>query len=97
MMISTIKNIWNYIQKDWQDHPVRFFLEVACWINNLLIAIIFNTTVPDLPFLLLYPMWVGGSLTYAWCAWSRGSFGMLATYLMITVMDTYGWSKVLLG
>ena len=93
-MKDQLYNIWDWIKEDWKIHPVRFCLEVACWINNLLIAIIFNSTVPNLPFLLLYPMWVGGSLTYAWCAWSRGSFGMLATYLMITVMDMYGWVKV---
>jgi hypothetical protein len=93
-MKDQLYNIWDWIKEDWKTHPVRFCLEVACWINNLLIAIIFNSTVPNLPFLLLYPMWVGGSLTYAWCAWSRGSFGMLATYLMITVMDMYGWVKV---
>jgi hypothetical protein len=89
--------MWKWIQEDWKTHPVRFSLEVACWFNNLLIAIIFNTTVPNLPFLLLYPMWIGGSLTLAWCCWSRGSVGMLATYMMLVTMDMYGWSKVLFG
>ena len=94
-MKDQLYNIWDWIKEDWKTHPIRFCLEVACWINNLLIAIIFNSTVPNLPFLLLYPMWVGGSLTYAWCAWSRGSFGMLATGLMIASMDCVGWIKVL--
>jgi len=89
--------MWKWIREDWKTHPIRFSLEVACWINNLLIAIIFNTTVPNLPFLLLYPMWIGGSLTLAWCCWSRGSVGMLATYMMLVTMDMYGWSKVLFG
>jgi hypothetical protein len=94
-MKDQIYNIWDWIKEDWRTHPLRFSLEVACWINNLLIAIIFNTTVPNLPFLLLYPMWIGGSLILSWCCWSRNSFGMLATYLMITIMDMYGWGKVL--
>ena len=94
-MKDQIYNIWDWIKEDWRTHPLRFSLEVTCWINNLLIAIIFNTTVPNLPFLLLYPMWIGGSLILSWCCWSRNSFGMLATYLMITVMDMYGWAKVL--
>jgi hypothetical protein len=33
----------------------------------------------------------------AWCSWSRGSVGMMATFLMFMAMDLYGWSKVLLG
>jgi len=90
-------DIWNWVKEDWRTHPIRFGLEVACWINNLLIAIIFNISVPNLPFLLLYPMWIGGALVLSWCSWSRGSFGMLATYMMFLAMDMYGWSKVLLG
>ena len=89
--------IWNWVREDWQKHPLRFFLEVLCWLDSLACAIIVNTTVPHLPFLLLYPLWISGTLAYAWCAWSRGSFGMLATFLMIASMDIYGWSKVLFG
>jgi hypothetical protein len=92
-----MNNIWNWIQEDWRNNPVRFCLEVLCWLDSLACAIIVNTTVPNLPFLVLYPLWVTGTLAYAWCAWSRGSFGMLATFLMIASMDIFGWSKVLLG
>ena len=92
-----MNNIWNWIQEDWRNNPVRFCLEVLCWLDSLACAVIVNTTVPNLPFLMLYPLWVTGTLAYAWCAWSRGSFGMLATFLMIASMDIFGWSKVLLG
>jgi hypothetical protein len=95
-MNGFIKNIWEWIKDDWADNKTRFVLEVLCWLDNLLCAIIVNATVPDLPFLLLYPLWISGTLIYAWCAWSRGSFGMLATGLMIASMDSVGWIKVLL-
>ena len=96
-MPKTIENILAWIKEDWNNNPVRFCLEVLCWLDSLACAIIVNTTVPNLPFLVLYPLWVTGTLAYAWCAWSRGSFGMLATFLMIASMDIFGWSKVLLG
>lgn len=96
-MTKTIENIVAWIKEDWHNNPVRFCLEVLCWLDSLACAIIVNTTVPNLPFLVLYPLWVTGTLAYAWCAWSRGSFGMLATFLMIASMDIFGWSKVLLG
>jgi len=89
--------VWNWVREDWNNNSVRFCLEVLCWLDSLACAIIVNTTVPNLPFLVLYPLWVTGTLAYAWCAWSRGSFGMLLTFLMIASMDIYGWSKVLLG
>jgi len=96
-MIKPIENMWAWIQEDWKNNPLRFCLEVLCWLDSLVCAIILNATVPNLPFLVLYPLWVTGTLAYAWCAWSRGSFGMLATFLMIASMDIFGWSKVLLG
>jgi len=89
--------IWDGIKADWKDNKFRFVLEVLCWLDSFACAIIVNSTVPNLPFLLLYPMWIGGMLAYAWCAWSRGSFGMLATGLMIASMDSIGWIKVLLN
>ena len=96
-MTKTIDNMVAGSKEDWHNNPVRFCLEVLCWLDSLACAIIVNTTVPNLPFLVLYPLWVTGTLAYAWCAWSRGSFGMLATFLMIASMDIFGWSKVLLG
>lgn len=88
-------DIWEWIKADWRDNKFRFMVEVICWFDSLFCAIIVNATVPHLPFLILYPMWIGGTLAYAWCAWSRGSFGMLATGLMIASMDCVGWIKVL--
>jgi hypothetical protein len=94
-MIEPIENTWAWIREDWKQNPLRFCVEVLCWLDSLVCAIIVNTTVPNLPFTLLYPLWISGTLAYAWCAWSRGSFGMLATFLMIASMDTVGWMKVL--
>ena len=89
------KNITGWIQDDWRDHPGRFCVEVLCWLDSMICAIIVNTTVPDLPFTLLYPLWISGTLAYAWCAYSRGSFGMLTTFIMIASMDIWGYWKVL--
>jgi hypothetical protein len=41
-------------------------------------------------------MWISGTLAYAWCAYSRQSFGMLTTFIMIATMDLMGYIKVLM-
>jgi hypothetical protein len=97
MFYSQLTEIWQWIKDDWEDNKFRFILESLCWVDSLVCAVIVNSTVPNLPFLLLYPLWIGGTLAYAWCAWSRGSVGMLATFLMIASMDCVGWIKVLLN
>jgi hypothetical protein len=32
---------------------------------------------------------------YAWAAWNRKSFGMLANYLLLTAIDTIGLFRIL--
>ena len=91
-----LRNITDWIREDWHENRFRFVLEVLCWLDSMACAVIVNTTVPNLPFTLLYPLWISGTLAYAWCAWSRGSFGMLATFLMIASMDLVGYMKILL-
>ena len=94
--MDPIRNIVDWIREDWQSNPVRFVLESLCWLDSMTCAVIVNSTVPNLPFQILYPMWISGTLAYAWCAYSRQSFGMLTTFLMIAAMDCVGWIKVLL-
>jgi len=94
--MDPIRNITDWIREDWQSNPVRFVVECLCWLDSMACAVIVNSTVPNLPFLLLYPMWISGTLAYAWCAYSRQSFGMLTTFIMIATMDMMGYIKVLL-
>ena len=95
-MNEPIREIWEWIKQDWQDNRLRFCVELICWLDSMLCAIIVNSTVPNLPFHILYPLWISGTALYAWAAWSRGSFGMLITFLMIGSMDCIGFAKVLL-
>ena len=53
------------------------------------------TTVPNPPLLALYPVWISGCAMYAWAAWTRGSFGMLANYCLLTTIDTLGLIRLL--
>ena len=52
-------------------------------------------TVPAPPLLLLYPIWITGCALYAWAAYTRRSFGMLANYLLLTSIDTTGLLRML--
>jgi len=45
--------------------------------------------------LLIYILWVVGCSMYAWASWTRGSFGMLANYLLLTAIDTYGLIQII--
>jgi len=96
-MIEIFSGTFNWIKEDWQSHRVRFCLEVVAWAISIGCAITMATTVPNPPLLVLYPIWITGCAIYAWCAYSRRSFGMLANYILLVSIDTVGLIRMIVG
>jgi len=96
--VITRRNIqatWLYIKRDHESWPRRFWLEVFAWALSIAAAVLFALTVPDVPFFVFLAMTITGSAMYAWAAWTRGSFGMLANYVALTTIDTIGLARLL--
>jgi hypothetical protein len=81
-------DICAWIKKDFNEHPLRFILEVTAWITSIACSVIMALTLPHPPFLLLYPMFIAQCGVFAWAAWSRKSFGMLGNYVLLLSIDT---------
>ena len=92
---ENIRNTWLYIKRDHREWPFRFYVEVLAWMFSIGCAITMAVTVPDPPFVLLYVAWITGCLMYAWAAYTRGSFGMLANYLGMTMIDSVALIRLL--
>jgi hypothetical protein len=92
---KNVKATWQYIQRDHASWPARFWLELLAWAISIGAAVLFALTVPDVPFFLFLTMTISGSAIYAWAAWTRGSFGMLSNYMLLTVIDTVGMVRLL--
>ena len=86
----------NWIREDWESNRFRFAVEVIAWGISIGCAIVMALTVPTPPLLTLYPIWILGCSLYAWAAWTRRSFGMLANYLLLVAIDTTGLIRMLL-
>ena len=87
---------WQWIKEDWQSSRTRFIVEILAWAISIGCAITMAVTVPNPPLLVLYPIWILGCSMYAWAAWTRRSFGMLANYLLLVTIDTTGLIRMLL-
>ena len=85
-----------WIKDDFKTNRIRFCLEVLAWAISIGCSITMAITVPNPPLLALYPVWISGCGIYAWCAYSRRSFGMLANYILLTTIDTVGLIRMLL-
>ena len=89
-MNELLKPTFDWIKDDFHSHPFRFIVELIAWAISIACSITMAATVPTPPLLALYPIWIIGCGLYAWAAWTRKSFGMLANYLLLTTIDTIG-------
>lgn len=85
---NVVGDIFQWVKKDFRDWPLRFVLEVSAWFASIACSLIMAFTLPNPPFLLLYPMFIAQCAIFAWAAWSRKSFGMLGNYILLISIDT---------
>jgi hypothetical protein len=85
----------NWIKDDFNSHPFRFVIECIAWAISIGCSIAMALTVPNPPLLTLYPIWIIGCSLYAWAAFNRKSFGMLANYILLVSIDFVGLIRML--
>lgn len=85
-----------FICNDWKSNPFRLCLETVNWALNVAIALIFTITIPDVPLLLVYPMFLVALSISIYSALSRGSFGLLITSVTMLLIDLIGYYKLLM-
>ena len=95
-MIEFLKPTFDWIRDDFKSHPVRFCIELLAWAISIGCAITMAATVPNPPLIILYPIWITGCTLYAWAAWTRKSFGMLANYMLLVTIDSIGLIRMLM-
>jgi hypothetical protein len=94
-MNELLKPTFDWIRDDYNTHPFRFFVELLAWAVSIGCSITMALTVPNPPLLALYPIWIAGCAMYAWAAYTRKSFGMLANYILLTAIDTVGLIRMI--
>lgn len=87
----------DWIKDDYNTNPFRFVVELLAWAISIGCAITMAVTVPTPPLLVLYPMWIAGCSMYAWAAYTRKSFGMLANYMLLVGIDAVGLTRMVIS
>ena len=94
-MNDILFNIIGWIKNDWISNKFRFCVELLAWGISIGCSIAMAVTVPNPPLLTLYPIWIIGCSLYAWAAFTRKSFGMLANYMLLVTIDAVGLVRML--
>ena len=90
-----LKPTLDWIRDDWASDKFRFIIELLAWAISIGCSITMAVTVPNPPLLVLYPIWITGCAMYAWAAYTRKSFGMLANYMLLVGIDAVGLVRML--
>lgn len=85
---NTFLKIYNWANKDFKEWPLRFILEITAWAMSIICAAWMGMTLPNPPFLILYPLFIIQCLIFCWAAWTRRSTGMVANYILLVSIDT---------
>ena len=95
MILDLFKPTFDWIKDDFKSNRIRFAAELLAWAISIGCSITMALTVPTPPLLVLYPVWIVGCAIYAWAAYTRKSFGMLANYLLLVSIDFVGLIRML--
>lgn len=93
---NVVTDIYKWAERDYKEWPFRFFVEVLAWAISIGCSITMAVTVPNPPLIILYPIWIAGCAMYCWAAYTRGSFGMVANYLLLVSIDFIGLMRMLI-
>ena len=93
-MNKLLASVRDYIREDWEENPVRCVLEILAWFLSIGCALTMAFTVPNPPFLILYPLFITQCIIFAWASKTRGSIGMLANYSLLVTIDSVALVKM---
>ena len=96
-MSNILEHTLTWIKEDFKTNPIRFCVEVFAWAMSIGCSITMAVTVPNPPLAFMYPVWISSCGMYAWAAWTRKSFGMLANYMLLTGIDIVGFTHLLVS
>ena len=95
--MSKIVEIYNWAKRDYQEWPLRFILEITAWAMSIACSVTMALTVPNPPFLILYPIFIVQCAIFGWAAKTRGSSGMVANYLLLVTIDSIALARLIIN
>jgi len=95
--MQKIVDIYNWAKRDFQEWPLRFCLEIFAWFMSISCSIAMAFTVPNPPFLILYPLFIAQCAIFGWAAKTRGSSGMVANYVLLVTIDSIALARLIIN
>jgi hypothetical protein len=95
-MKNILYNTLSWVKQDFSSNPLRCVLEITAWFLSISCATVMALTVPNPPFLILYPLFITQCAIFAWAAWTRRSTGMVANYVLLVTIDSMALIRLMI-
>ena len=86
---------WQWSRREFKEYRLRIVLEILAWLMSIGCAVLLAVTVPNPPWLILYPTFIIQCGIFGWASWSRGSVGMLSNYLLLVIIDVIALIRII--
>lgn len=96
-LTNSVTNTYSWAKQDYREWPLRFVLEITAWAMSIACAIWMGITLPNPPFLILYPLFIIQCAIFGWASWTRGSTGMVANYLLLVTIDVIAIVRLIIN
>ena len=94
-MKGVLLSVLDWIKDDWKSNKIRCALEVLAWFLSIACSVTMMITVPNPPFLILYPLFITQCAIFGWAAWTRKSLRMMANYLLLVSIDSVALFRIM--
>ena len=94
---NSVNTTYTWARQDYREWPLRFILEITAWFMSIGCAVWMGITLPNPPFLILYPLFIIQCCIFAWAAWTRKSTGMVANYLLLVTIDIIAITRLIIN
>jgi hypothetical protein len=95
LLKATISDAYNFLKDDYKTYPFRFIVEAVCWIAVVINTILITIYVPNVPWLICYPVWITACIFGMWTSYTRRySVGVMSCALY-AIIDSAGLYRYL--
>jgi len=93
MVYTYMKNTIQFVLDDFKSFPIRWIIETSCWLGILFNTIVIACTVPNIPWNILYPIWIVCCFASSWTSYTRNSSIGVIGSLIFAVLDSIGYYR----
>jgi hypothetical protein len=91
-----IEDAYIFLKEDYKSFPLRFIVESVCWFAVVINTILLTMTVPNVPWLICYPIWIIACLFGIWTSYTRKYTVGILSCSLYAIIDAAGLYRVLI-